>query len=80
MWPWNSTGKDNEMLLLKTCPRCRGGDVVVDRDIYGWSALCLQCGFMVDLVGPKVAGRALETCGEKELFRKRLLVRTGAAG
>ena len=52
----------------------------MDRDIYGWSALCLQCGFMVDLVGPKVAGRALETCREKELFRKRLFVRTGAAG
>ncbi len=50
------------MLLLKTCPRCREGDVVVDRDIYGWNALCLQCGFMVGLTGPKVADRVLETC------------------
>ncbi len=49
------------MLLMKTCPRCREGDVVVDRDIYGWNALCLQCGFMVDLTGPKVADRVLKT-------------------
>ena len=49
------------MLLLKTCPRCRGGDVVVDRDIYGWNALCLQCGFMADLTGPKFADQALKT-------------------
>lgn len=52
------------MLLLKACPRCSRGDVVVDRDIYGWNVLCLQCGFMVDLTGPKVAHRVLENCRE----------------
>ena len=62
VWPWMPTWKDREMLLLKTCPRCRAGDEVVDKDIYGWNALCLQCGFMVDLTGPKVAGRVLESC------------------
>ena len=49
------------MLHMKACPRCREGDVVVDRDIYGWNALCLQCGFMADLTGPKFAGQVLRT-------------------
>lgn len=62
--PCKLTWKDYEMLLLKTCPRCREGDVVVDRDIYGWNALCLQCGFMADLTGPSDADRVLEGCGE----------------
>ena len=52
------------MLLMKTCPRCHEGDVVVDRDIYGWNALCLQCGFMVDLTEQKVADRVLQSCRE----------------
>ncbi len=60
------TWKDCEMLLFKACPRCREGAVVVDRDIFGWNALCLQCGFMVDLTGPKVADRVLETCREND--------------
>ena len=54
------------MLLLKTCPRCREGDVVVDRDIYGWNALCLQCGFMADLAEPRDADQFLKSCGENE--------------
>ncbi len=53
--------KDYEMLLMKACPRCRDGGVLVDRDTYGWYALCLQRGYMVDLTGPKVADRVLET-------------------
>lgn len=61
---WKLTRKDYEMLLMKTCPRCREGDVVVDRDIYGWNALCLQCGFMVDLTGPQVADQVLESHNE----------------
>ncbi len=58
--------KDYEMLLLKNCPRCREGDVAVDRDIYGWNALCLQCGFMVDLTGPEAADQVLESCREND--------------
>ena len=51
--------KDYEMLLLKTCPRCREGDVAVDRDIYGWNALCLPgipfMGAACQQVGASVA-------------------------
>jgi len=36
------------MLRLKSCPRCKG-DVMVDRDYYGWYEQCLQCGYLCDL-------------------------------
>jgi hypothetical protein len=39
------------MLKLKGCPRCKKGDVVLDRDQYGWYEYCIQCGYMGDLVG-----------------------------
>ena len=32
------------MLWLKACPRCQGGDLHSDRDMYGAYACCLQCG------------------------------------
>ncbi len=35
-------------LTLKNCPRCRG-DVIIDRDHYGWYEQCLQCGYQRDL-------------------------------
>ena len=37
------------MLLFKACPRCRGGDLVVEREDYGAVAICLQCGYIADL-------------------------------
>lgn len=36
------------MLRFKSCPKCKG-DVVVDRDYYGWYEQCLQCGYLCDL-------------------------------
>ena len=36
------------MLKLKYCPRCKG-DVIVDRDHYGWYEQCIQCGYTGDL-------------------------------
>ena len=32
----------------KRCPKCRG-NVIVDRDEYGWYELCIMCGNMGDL-------------------------------
>lgn len=43
----NNQGSD-EMLLLKSCPRCQG-DIHINRDIYGEYRECLQCGQMVDI-------------------------------
>jgi len=37
------------ILKLKTCPRCKSGDVVFDRDYHGWYEYCIQCGYMRDL-------------------------------
>jgi len=33
---------------LKGCPRCKG-DVVVERDRWGWYEECIQCGYLRDL-------------------------------
>ncbi len=42
------------IILFKACARCHKGDVVVDKDMYGWNMLCLQCGYMKDL--PRLVG------------------------
>ena len=47
-----ATRRKMSMIRFKSCPRCKMGDVIVDRDIYGWNALCLQCGYMKDLKMP----------------------------
>jgi len=39
------------MLRPKSCPRCKTGDVGVDRDHHGWYEFCIQCGYLRDLVG-----------------------------
>jgi hypothetical protein len=36
------------MWKLKKCPRC-GGDMFIDRDIYGWYEKCLQCSYCCEL-------------------------------
>jgi len=38
------------MLRPKSCPRCKTGDIGVDRDYHGWYEYCIQCGYMHDLV------------------------------
>jgi len=37
------------MLKLKDCPRCKKGNVIFDRDQYGWYEYCIQCGYLRDL-------------------------------
>lgn len=37
------------MLWLKSCPKCKRGDLVSQRDIYGSYLECIQCGYTVDL-------------------------------
>ncbi len=36
-------------LKIGSCPRCKKGEVFIDRDHYGWYQCCLQCGNMRDL-------------------------------
>jgi len=39
------------MLRPKSCPRCKTGDIGVDKDHHGWYEYCIQCGYLRDLVG-----------------------------
>ena len=36
------------MFLLKSCPRCRRGDLIVEHDEFGVVVDCLQCGYAGD--------------------------------
>jgi hypothetical protein len=47
----NKKGGGPKMLRPKNCPRCKTGDIGVDRDHHGWYEYCIQCGYMRDLVG-----------------------------
>jgi hypothetical protein len=40
----------SEVLKRKSCPRCKTGDVGVDRDHHGWYEYCIQCGYVRDLI------------------------------
>ena len=39
------------MVHLKGCPRC-GGDIHINRDMYGEYRECLQCGLIQDIEKP----------------------------
>jgi len=39
-----------KMLRLRNCPKCKTGDIGVDRDEHGWYEYCIQCGYMRDLI------------------------------
>ena len=41
-----------EMVLFKSCPKCRTGDMAQMQDSFGWYLKCLQCGFLKDLDVP----------------------------
>jgi ssDNA-binding Zn-finger/Zn-ribbon topoisomerase 1 len=47
MW-WE--GGDGAMLKFKSCPKCRG-DILLDRDEWGWYEQCIQCGYLRDVPG-----------------------------
>ena len=49
---------DLVMLRLKSCPRCKG-DIVRDRDQWGWYEQCIQCGYLRDLQNVVEAKRRL---------------------
>ena len=49
------------MMWFKSCPRCETGDLVLERDSYGWAFQCLHCGFMKDVPKPEHAKSILES-------------------
>lgn len=61
------------MILFKTCPRCDTGDIEVDKDFYGWRALCLQCGYIKDL---SCAEEAIEVLTAQRQAERKVLARS----
>ncbi|MDH5696841.1 MAG: hypothetical protein OEZ00_09650 [Dehalococcoidia bacterium] len=53
------------MMKLKGCPRCKKGDITLDRDCYGWYEFCIQCGYMRDLI------RVVESGQQAQGVKKR---------
>ena len=45
------------MWELKKCPRC-GGDMFIEKDLYGWYERCLQCGYCGELKGLDELGQS----------------------
>jgi Zn ribbon nucleic-acid-binding protein len=45
-----ATRGDVEVIRLKSCPKCKTGDVTIDRDEHGWYEYCIQCGYQSDLI------------------------------
>ena len=57
------------MLRWKDCPRCKNGDMGLDRDYYGWYEYCIQCGYMRDLIDVVELGQQ-QACGIKGSGRR----------
>ena len=36
-------------MILKSCPKCYRGDLVFEKDSYGWYLQCVQCAHLIDL-------------------------------
>jgi ribosomal protein S27AE len=48
---------DVEVIRLKSCPKCKTGDITIDRDHHGWYEYCIQCGYTSDLISVAESGQ-----------------------
>ncbi len=53
------------MLRLKSCPKCKTGDITIDRDHHGWYEYCIQCGYMSDLISVAESEQEPASSGKK---------------
>ena len=51
------------MFLLRACPRCRRGDLIVGDEEYESAVTCLQCGYVGELPIAQLPGRANPVAG-----------------
>lgn len=65
-------GGGTEVLILKSCPKCKTGAVGVDRDQYGWYEYCIQCGYVRGLISMVELGQP--ACGGK---KRQILLNKG---
>ena len=47
------------MMWFKACPRCKRGDMTLDRDVDGESRICVQCGYREELTPANAVGRSV---------------------
>jgi Zn ribbon nucleic-acid-binding protein len=45
-----ATRGDVKVIRFKSCPKCKTGDLTIDRDQYGWYEYCIQCGYQSELI------------------------------
>jgi ssDNA-binding Zn-finger/Zn-ribbon topoisomerase 1 len=57
------------VLLLNSCPKCKGDVILGNKDQYGWYEQCLQCGYLRDLEVIVQVGRQPAT--EKRMTKSR---------
>ncbi len=55
-------------MLLKACPKCRIGDLLLEQDVYGWYVQCIQCGYTKDVAKDMDVGKAKAT-SSRELVK-----------
>jgi Zn ribbon nucleic-acid-binding protein len=60
---------DSEVLKLKSCPKCKSGDIAIDRDHHGWYEYCIQCGYMSDLI-TMAESEPKQTCGGQKRAKR----------
>ena len=37
-------------MWYKNCPKCGKGDLIQEKDSYGWYRQCVQCGYLQDFM------------------------------
>jgi hypothetical protein len=60
-----------KVLRQKSCPRCKTGNVSIDRDQYGWYEYCIQCGYVRDLISV-VESKQEPACGGKKVGQEQV--------
>jgi Zn ribbon nucleic-acid-binding protein len=56
---------DVKVIRMKSCPKCKTGDITIDRDHHGWYEYCIQCGYQSDLVSVAESGQKQASSGKK---------------
>jgi hypothetical protein len=54
------------VIRLKSCPKCKTGDLTIDRDHHGWYEYCIQCGYTSDLIAVVDSGQKQKPSSDKK--------------
>jgi hypothetical protein len=56
---------------LRSCSRC-GGDIFIEKNLYGWYETCLQCGYCCELKGLEEFGQQLVRKRQESYWNARM--------